>query len=155
MRRDVAPRVVATRNDGRRHQRHPPVLGLQLGRLERRPDRQHALAGEARAHLGEAKVKREPRREDLGRQVPRQVGDVLEVAVRVGRVGQAVEQRLDGGHEGGRDVAHLFPVERRRLRLDDCLEDVGLPVEQGLPLRRGLACRDKNKLFGSGADFLL
>lgn len=42
--RDVAPRVVATRDDGRRDERHAPVLGLQLGRLEGRPDGQHALA---------------------------------------------------------------------------------------------------------------
>lgn len=121
------------------------MLGLQLGRIQVRPDGQHALRGEARADLGKAKVKGQAAGEDLGGQLPRVVGDLLEVAVRVGRVVQPIEQGLDGSEEGGGDFADLGGVELGRLGFEDRVDEVGLLVEKRLAMCGRLAC-----FFGGG-----
>lgn len=142
MRRDVGPRVVAARNHRRRHHGHAPVLGLQLHRVHvGRPDGHHALATEAAANLGETEIKRETARQDLGRQVPRLVGDGREIPVGVVDAGERVEDGLEAREECARDFGRLGLVELGVgvVVLHNGVEDGCLLVEKGLADRGRLA----------------
>lgn len=136
MRRDIRPVVAPTRDDGRRDERHAPVLGLQLEGIHvGRPHVDHALRREARPDEREAVVEAHAGRQHGGRDVVGLLEDGAELGEGLGGVVVAREEGaevVEDGARGGFDA----PGDEVREAAEDGLDDVGLAVEEGLALIR-------------------